>query len=165
MRVVVPGARVAELWAEANIISQDYDFGLVIAHVGINYFPMPTFQNSRMLLHREAAENEICTFLSGIAGLFTGMIAYSCVLPTRDVTFINGISAMNEAVSKHCNERGFGVCYVHAFTRNLGGLITPSMFARDGVHFGPAGIDHLYEAVREFAIENFMNDHTKHGSF
>ena len=55
--------------------------------------------------------------------------------------------------------------YVHACTRNLGGLIGPSMFAKDGLHLGAVGIQIVEDAVREYVIEDFKYDFEKHGNF
>ena len=162
-KVVIPGARVNRLWAEAAVLSRTHDFGHVIAHVGINYIPSP--RKNFVLLHREKVESEICEFLDGLAKSFTGKISFSAILPTRDVTFISGITGINRAVASFCESKGYGVMYVHAFTRNLGGLIGPSMFAKDGLHLNAVGIQIVEDAIREYVIEDFKYDFEQHGNF
>jgi hypothetical protein len=116
-------------------------------------------------MHKDDVEQEICDFLDALTGLFTGKITFSCMLPTMDTTFIRGMSMINASVRKHCLSNGYGVFFVSAFTRNLGGLIGPTLFARDGLHLGPAGIQAVYEAIRAYVMDDFKYVHTRDGPY
>ena len=144
MKIVCPGARCDRLLSEVAVFSSSHCFDHIIVHAGANYIPNPTKQ--RVTLPPIVTAGEICDFLDSMGNLFESRISFSCIIPQRNIEVLNMANFINDRVSLHCSEYGYGLIQCLRFKR-FKGRLDLSIFARDGVHLSRIGVKALYDSV------------------
>ena len=158
-KIVMPGARVDALLAEASTLQHNYEFGEIIVHCGANYVPSCQQPNRKfVMVHRDEVSRDIKRLLDELSDMFSCMITFSFILPQMDTTYINDINYINNGVDRHCLRNGFGIFRCDEFER-VNGRLNSALFAKDGIHLGPKGIAAMYEHLVEHVKVSFKYDH------
>ena len=159
MKIVMPGARVDALLAEASTLQHVYDFGEIIVHCGANYVPSCQQPKRKFfMVPRDIVLRDIKCLLDELADMFHCMVTFSFILPHVDTTFINDINFINNGVGRHCLRNGYGIFRCDEFER-VDGRLNTALFAKDGIHLGPKGIAAMYESLVEHVKVSFKYDH------
>ena len=159
MKIVMPGARVNALLADASTLQHRYNFGEIIVHCGANYVPSCQQPGRKfVMVPRNEVLSDIKRLLDELSDMFYCMVTFSFILPQMDTTFINDINFINNGVDRHCHRNGYGIFRPDAFER-VDGKLNSALFAKDGIHLRPKGIAAMYDTLVEYVKVSFKYDH------
>jgi hypothetical protein len=166
-KVVMPGAKCDRLFYEAVRLSREFEFQLVVIHVGTNYFKE---------LHPSDAIKEICEFLTRAKEIFKCNVTFSPILPRflpkvileqYDGTFTSSqlthrlnrtIRKMNEAIYLHCQQEKIDSMLCPEFFMDDDFPVPDKkLLALDGCHLSRGGVVAMETALFEHILLKLYN--------